>query len=76
MLKFGQNELNWADVVAVIISNEDTNEVSVVTVDDQSLVVGSFPFASDAATIKNMIDNGKLADSIGGVTIVIDIDDF
>ncbi len=70
MLKFGQNELNWADVVAVIISNEDTNEVSVVTVDDQSLVVGSFPFASDAATIKNKIEDDS--DAADVILVVVD----
>jgi len=76
MLKFGQYELGWSDVVSVQITNEDTNEVSVFTSDNLCLVVGAYPFASDAATIKNLIDNGKQSAQIGGIGTTVIIDDL
>lgn len=76
MLKFSTYEVKWPDIASVVISGEDTHEVSVVTTSDESLVVGIYPTAADAATIKGLIDLGKVASSIGGTTIVIDIDDF
>jgi len=76
MLKFGQYELEWSDVVGAQITNEDTNEVSVFTADNLCLVVGAYPFASDAATIKNLIDNGKAGNAIGGIGTTVIIDDL
>lgn len=75
MLKFGGFELQWDEIASVNIA-DDANEVNVVTTSNELFVVGNYPFASDAATIKNLIDNGRQSNSIGGVVIEVIIDDL
>jgi len=75
MLKFKSQSFQWSEIQSVQISNEDTNEVSVVTANG-SYAVGEYPLASNAASIKNLIENGKEASEIGGVMIDVIIDDL
>jgi len=75
MLKFKGNSLTWGEIQSVIISNEDANEVSVVTADG-SFVVGEYQFASEAATIKGLIERGKESNAIGGIGTTVIIDDL
>ncbi len=76
MLKFGQNEVAWADISDVsLVSVDEGCEVS-ITVEEVVLVVGIFDTASKATGIYDLIEASRVANANGGVVITVIIDDL
>ena len=76
MLKFGQNEVAWADIADVsLVTTDDGCEVSIV-VEEVVLVIGTYDTASKATGIYDVIEASRVAHANGGVTITIIIDDL
>jgi hypothetical protein len=76
MLKFGQNEVEWADIAQFNAIEQDVFEVSLTTTDEVVLVVASFDTAAQAESLKASLESAKAVVNGGGVTIVIIIDDL
>lgn len=76
MLKFGQNEVAWADIDAINLESGDTGIEVSVTVDDTVIVVGTYDAADRATSVKNLLEAAKTAESFGGVLVEVIIDDL
>lgn len=76
MLKFGQNEIAWADIDAINLESNDSGAEVSVTVDDAVLVVGTYAAADRATSVKNLLEAAKTATSFGGVLVEVIIDDL
>lgn len=74
MLKFGQNSLNWSEIAG--ITRDADGAISVITTDNETFVVGQWENEDQSFAIYSMIDSARKAVVPGGVTIIIDIDDF
>ena len=74
MLKFAQNEIQWADISDVSITADDSGVEVSVTVEETVLVVNVYPTAAQATSVKNLIEASKTAASFGGVLIEVIIE--
>lgn len=74
MLKINSNEISWSDIAEVIVFGDESGIEVSITVEETVLVVGNYPTAAQAESIKNLIEASKTASSFGGVVITIDID--
>lgn len=73
MLEFGENQVEWANIAHVTVTG---STVTVTDTDNVTLTVGVYENAAKATKIKDLIEAGREAVTIGGVTIVIIIDDL
>jgi hypothetical protein len=76
MLKFGTNEIRWADITYFNPIAGDLFEVAITTNDAETYVVRIFDTAAKAVAFRDALVNLKTTSDDGGIVIEIIIDDL
>ena len=76
MLKFGTNEIRWADIAYFNPIPQDIFEVAVTTNGADTFVVRTFDTAAKAVAFRDGLVNLKATSDDGGILIEVIIDDL